>query len=219
MWMVAALSLALGLARRLAVQNVVAVTLLAATLGTGIDLLNAHTSLPFGQRTLMDRAGPQTLGVAWFQPFLWVTLAIAGRGVARLILRPWRKLRYYGLWVIATATALALSMAIVLEPFAASSRWWWRLSRPGGWTWYGMPVTSALGWILTLLIIYGFTTPWFLNKQPVKQPTDWHPLLVWAVLALWLSVGNAQAGSWGAVLVGGVVGGVAAVLAVRGGRW
>lgn len=218
-WALAAMTLSIGLARRLPVQNVVAVAALAGVLGFALEALNAATNIPFGHRQMADLAGPGVLGVAWFQPFLWISLAMAGRGVARLILRPWRKLAYYGFWVMGAAILFTLAMALAYEAAGAAGGWWWRENRPGVWAWYGAPVASVLGWLMTTLLIYGFTTPWFLNKQPVKQPTDWHPLVVWEVLLVWLTLGNALHGQWLAVGVGVVTGAMAAVLAIRGGTW
>ncbi len=218
-WFAAALTLAVGLARRLPMQNVVAVVCLAAVMGSAVEALNAATNLPFGHRAMTDQAGIQTVGVGGYQPFLWVALAISGRGVARLILRPWRKLGYYGFWVMGAATLLTLVLVLMYEPFGTGAGWWWRENRAGAWNWYGAPVASVFGWVLTTLLIYGFTTPWFLNKQPVKQPTDWHPLLVWEGLLVWMVLGNAVQGAWTAVVVGAAVGTTAAVMAVRGGTW
>ena len=218
-WALAALTLSIGLARRLPVQNVVAVAALAGLLGFGLEALNAATNIPFGHRQMADRAGAQVLGVAWFQPFLWISLAMAGRGVARLMLRPWRKLSYYGFWVMGTAIVLTLVMALAYEAAGGAGGWWWRENRPGVWAWYGAPLASVFGWLVTTLLIYGFTTPWFLNKQPVKQPTDWHPLVVWEILLMWLTLGNALNGLWIAVGVGLLTGIVAAALAIRGGTW
>lgn len=218
-WALGALTLSIGLARRLPAQNVGAIVVLASLLSLLVEVLNAATNLPFGHRAFTEQVGPRIMGVAWYQPLLWVSLAISGRGVARLILRPWRKLQYYGLWVMATATVLTLGMALAYEPFGSGAGWWWRENRADIWNWYSAPVASIFGWLITTLLIYGFTTPWFLNKQPVKQPTDWHPLVVWEALLIWLSVSNAFSGSWSAVLAGIMAGLVAAGMAIRGGTW
>lgn len=218
-WFLASVTLAVGLARRLPLQNVTTVVALSAALGFAVEALNAWTDLPFGHRRFTRAVGLDVLGVAWHQSFLWVALTLSGRGVARLILRPWRKLRYYGFWVMAVATALSLALAMAGEAVGTHSAWWWRENRAGVWTWYGAPVVSVCGWLITALLIYGFTTPWFLNKQPVKQPTDWHPLVVWEVLLLWLTAANAFQGAWFAVGVGSAAGVTAALLAYRGGTW
>ena len=139
--------------------------------------------------------------------------------MARLILRPWRKLTYSGFWVMGVAALLSLLTALALEPFAHARAWWvWETPR-GVWAWHTAPWVDFLGWLLTTLAIYGFTTPWLLNKQPVKQPTDWHPLLVWGLLSAFLTSGNALAGAWDAVVLVSVGAGYAVHRAVQGGRW
>ena len=218
-WVAAALTLTIGLARRLPAQNVFAVAVLAGLFGFAIEALNVATQIPFGHRAYQGALGSRALGVAWYLPFVWVALAISGRGVARLILRPWRKLQYYGLWVMAAAIILTLLMALNYEAAGSRLDWWWRENRAGVWSWYGSPAVSLLGWGITTLLIYGFTTPWFLNKQPVKQPTDWHPLIVWEILLLWLILISGLQGAWSAVAVGTVSGLLAAGLAIRGGTW
>jgi hypothetical protein len=218
-WLFAALTLLVGFARRLPAQNAVAVAAVAGGLGFLVDLLDATTDIPFGRRRFTPLVEPLWFGVAWFMPLLWIAITVGCRGVARLILRPWRKLTYYGLWVMAVATALSLVLALVFEPFGRAQQWWLRETRPDSWTWYGAPVVSFFGWVVTTLTIYGFSTPWMLNKQPVKQPTDWHPLLVWCGLLLWMTGGNAAAGAWFAVAFGLLAGGTVVVLALRGGRW
>ena len=218
-WMLASLTLAIGIYRRLPAQNVLSVVSLAALLGYLVELLNHATQIPLGHRMFNDRVGPVLAGVAWYQPWMWVALAISGRGVARLILRPWRKLQYYGLWVMGVAIGIALLTSIIYEPMGAHEGWWWRENLAGIWAWYGAPVASWLGWGMALLLIYGFTTPWFLNKKPVKQPTDWHPLWVWVLLLGWMTVSNCLHHSWLAVGVGSVIGVTVTFFAIRGGRW
>jgi hypothetical protein len=218
-WVLAAGTLAVGLARRLPSQNIVAIACVGGGIALVIESLNAATQIPFGQRTLSERYGPVLFGVGWFQPFLWLAMAMACRGVARLAVRPWRKLQYYGIWVMAVATLLALVLALVHEAAGGGAGWWRRENRPGTWTWYECPWASMLGWALTTLVIYAFTTPWFLNKQPVKQPTDWHPLGVWSGLMVWLLTLNAAQHHWVAVVLGSVAAVVGTGAAVRGGRW
>ena len=220
LWPLAAATTLVGLARRLPLQNVVAVGLLAGGLGFAAHWVGEATDVPFGRREFSAVLGDRLLRqVPWALPFLWITLAVAGRGVARLILRPWRKLTYYGFCVMGVAALLALLFDLALEPFAHARRWWaWDTPR-GVWAWHTAPWVNFLGWLLTTLALYGFTTPWLLNKQPVKQPTDWHPLLVWGLLLAFLTTGNALAGAWDAVALATIGGALVATGAVRGGRW
>ena len=218
-WIFATVTLSVGLARRLPAQNIVAISFVGGGIAVAIEALNAASQIPFGQRTFSERYGPVVFGVAGFQPFLWLTMAMACRGVARLAVRPWRKLQYYGIWVMAVATLLALALALVQEAAGGAAGWWRRENRPGTWTWYECPWASMLGWVLTTLVVYAFTTPWFLNKKPVKQPTDWHPLGVWTALMAWLTTLNLSQHHWAAAIVGGVATALGVGAAIRGGRW
>ncbi len=218
-WGFAAATLAVGLSRRLPVQNVVSIACIGGGIAVAIELLNGTTQIPFGQRTLGERHGPVAYGLGWYQPLLWLAMAISCRGVARLAVRPWRKLQYYGIWVMAVATLLALALAMSHEAAGGGAGWWRRENRPGTSTWYECPWASMLGWILTTLVVYAFTTPWFLNKQGIKQPTDWHPLVVWTGLMVWLLALNLAQQHWAAVVMGAGAVGLGMGAAVRGGRW
>jgi hypothetical protein len=78
---------------------------------------------------------------------------------------------------------------------------------------------NFLGWFCGCLGILAFTMPWLINKQPVKQPMDYHPLVVWALMNLWVLTGNAVHGLWGAALLGLALNGAAIAYAIRGARW
>lgn len=218
-WPLAAATALVGLARRLPLQNVVAVGALAGGLGLAALWLGTVTDIPFGRRVFSTRLG-DLIGdrVPWSLPFLWLTLTVTCRGIARLILRPWRGLTDYGLWVMGVATALALVFDLVLEPIAYARGWWRWDARPGTPAWHSAPWVNFLGWTLTSLTIYGFSTPWLLNKRPVKQPTDWHPLLLWVALLALLATGGALDGAWDAVALGAAAGILTAGLAIRGGN-
>jgi uncharacterized membrane protein len=219
-WLFTAATSLLGLARRLPGQNV----LMGATLITAIAftflIVGEKTRVPFGPRVYTEALGGKIFGVPWPMLFFWLVVIVNGRGVARLIMRPWRKTTYYGFWVIGLACLLAVVFDAGLEPFATRARhyWFWEkhLSVPG---WYSAPWVNFLGWFVTALGILGFTTPWLINKQPVKQPTDYHPLVLWLLLNLYFATGNALQQVWPAVVFSLVANTIATLYAVRGARW
>lgn len=215
-WLLAALSLAVALARRLAWQNVgfALVTLVAGA--SAVELLNAHTGLPLGARDPTLISQPSLAGVVWFTPCVWLALILGGRGLARLALKPYRKLNYYGFWVMGAATAFVLATTLTIAPVAASRQWWLSVSSKGMWTWYQFPWLTLPAWGATALLLLAFVTPWLLNKQPVKQPTDWHPLAVWLALFAWLAGHQAIAQQWPALALTLTLAGGVTVLAVRG---
>lgn len=214
-------TLLVGLNRRLPLQNVVLSTLMIAAFSGLLAAVNAKTGIPYGPRVFQDAAGWQILeGVPWSLLCLWIVAIVSSRGVARLIVRPWRKTKAYGFWVIGLTNLLALIFDFGLEPHAGAARRYWtwhvRSSVP---EWYGAPWVNFLGWAVTLLGILFLTTPWLINKQPVKQPTDYHPLLVWLLLNVYLATSNWVHGCEAAAVLGVTAGFVAAVFAIRGGRW
>ena len=219
-WMLAAATSLLGLARRLPAQNLLMAAALIATISLTIAVVAETTRVPFGPRGYSDALGGKIFGVPWSMTLLWLVLVINSRGVARLILRPWRKTTYYGFWVIGLAGLLAVVFDASLEPFATRSRhyWFWETHR-NVLSWYSAPWVNFLGWFVTALGILAFTTPWLINKQPVKQPTDYHPLVIWLLLNLYFATGNALQQLWFAVAFSLVVNALVTAYAVRGARW
>jgi uncharacterized membrane protein len=220
LWTLAAAASMVGLSRRLPEQNVLMSAAIIAGLSLGIAVVGDRTAIPYGPRVYSDHLGGWILGVPWPVPLMWIAIMVTGRGVARLIMRPWRKTTYYGFWVIGLTCLLALWLDIGLEPFAARVKryWLWQAS-PDVWHWHSAPWTNFLGWFVTAVSILGFTTPWLINKQPVKQPTDYHPLVVWLLLNFYFATGNAlhQMGSAAGLSLAGCA--IATVYAVRGARW
>ena len=219
-WLLAAATSLLGLARRLPGQNVLMATTLIAAISFIIAVVAEKTRVPFGPRAYTDALGGKIFGVPWPMPLLWLVVIVNSRGVARLILRPWRRTMYYGFWVIGLACMLAVVFDASLEPFAARARqyWFWE-THLSVLSWYSAPWVNYLGWFVTALGILGFTTPWLINKQPVKQPTDYHPLVIWLLLNLYFATGNALQQLWFALAFCLVANVLVAAYAVRGARW
>jgi uncharacterized membrane protein len=211
----------LGLACRLPLQNVVSAGVSISLLATIILAIGAVTGTPFGPIIYSDTLGERLLGVVpWPLPLLWVVLIINGRGVGRLVMRPWRKTNFYGFWVIGITCVLATLFALGFEPFAVKVKdyWLWRFDS-GTANWFRVPWVDFLGWFLAALAITALSIPWLINKHPVKQPMDYQPLIVWVLLNLWPAIGCAAHGLWlpAAVTLGGNA--IAVAYAVRGARW
>lgn len=209
------------LARRLPVQNVGMAALLIAGMGALLTGVACLSGIPFGPCTHSENLGGKIFSVLpWPIPLIWVIVLINARGVARLVMRPWRKTNYYGFWVIGLTGLLAVLLDLSLEPFAVQVKKYWTWQTPGWvWAWYSAPWVNFLGWFASALIMVTFTTPWLINKQPVKQPMNYQPLLLWLLLNAWLITGNLKHQLWVATAVG-ITGAVATVLfTVRGARW
>jgi len=219
-WLLAAATSLTGLARRLPEQNVFVAATLIVAVSFGIAITAEKTGVPFGPRAYTAALGEKILGVPWPIPLLWLAVAVNGRGVARLVMRPWRKTTYYGFWVIGLTCGLAVVLDAALEPFATRVRhyWFWKthVNVPN---WYSAPWVNFLGWFAAALGVLGFTTPWLINKQPVKQPTDYHPLVLWLLLNFYFTTGNALQQLWPAVAFSFVANAIVTIYAVRRARW
>ncbi|HXD00543.1 MAG TPA: carotenoid biosynthesis protein, partial [Verrucomicrobiae bacterium] len=211
----------LALARTLPAQNVLAVAVIIALLSGIVEIINVKTGVPFGARTFTDDLGPQILGLPWPLPFLSTAALLSSRGVARLILRPWRKTAKYGLWVIGLAALLTVIFDFNLEPFAsAANSWWiWRMPKSVP-AWQTAPWVNFLGLAMTTLLILAFTTPWLINKSRTRSgPLDYHPLLLWLLLNLLPAAGDATHHLWLPAALAVVLSILATTFALRGARW
>jgi uncharacterized membrane protein len=212
----------LALARQLPGQNVLLAATIIGLIGSIAHTVCAKTALPFGP-IQFTAAGPMLFeALPLALPLLWIVVVLNSRGVARLILRPWRKLRTYGFWLIGITTALTVLFAVALEPFATRvNHYWLWLPTKFPFTWYGMPLTNALGWALTTLLILAFATPPLINKQlrSRKSTPDYHPLVAWLLLLGLFVAGAVTSQLWAAAGVTVAIGAVTTVFAMRGARW
>ena len=219
--LLAAATSLLALGKRLPLQNVLMAAALIAGLSSLITAVGALSGIPFGPIVYGDAVGQQLFGVVpWTLPLLWLVLIVNGRGVARLIMRPWRKTNYYGFWVIGLTCALAVLFDLGFEPYAVTVKGYWLwLTGKTVLSWHTAPWVNFFGWLISALGILVFTIPWLINKQPIKRAVDYHPLIVWLLLNLWVATGNALHDLWPAVAVTALGNAIAMVYAVRGARW
>lgn len=211
-----------ALARHMPLQNVLyaaSVIALAAGVVTWLDL---KTGIPFGQFTNGDNSVLKLFNaVPWTMPVIWVLAILTSRGVARLVLRPWRKLHTYGFWLIGVTATLTVVFELALDPFASRVKHYW-IWEPTKFpvSWQGAPLVNFLSWLVVTLLILAFVTPMLINKNPVhRRPPDFHPLGMWLGGILLFGAGSATLGLWPAVMLDGCVGVMVAVFAVRGARW
>lgn len=210
----------IGLMRQLPGQNVLAAAVIIGVLGAAVQALGALTGIPYGPFVYGD-VGPRAFDViTWFAPLFWIVVVLNSRGIARLILRPWRKTRTYGWWLIGFTVGLALLLDLGIEPYATRLKhfWLWHPSKIMV-DWYGTPLSNFVGWILTILFIIAFATPFLINKKPAKSPADYHPLIIWNLLNLLLIIGALSQHFWLAAGISATAGVLATVFAVRGAQW
>ena len=115
-------------------QNALPAALITALVGGIAHGLSANSnlSLPFGPIVFKPDAGAKIFGfVPWTIPLLWVIAIFNARGVARLILRPWRKVKNYGFRLVGLTTLLVVAFDIALEPFAWHVKhfWFWQRTK------------------------------------------------------------------------------------------
>jgi uncharacterized membrane protein len=210
--------------RRLPLQNVVLAAGVIGLMGGAVHAVGAATAIPFGPFSYTDSAGPRIFGtLAWPIPFVWIIVILNSRDVARLVLRPWRKLRSYGFWLMGITVSLAVLFDLALEPFAASVKhyWLWHPTRLPL-TWGGAPVTNFLGWLVTALLTLAFATPALIDKRQQRsanRPPNYHPLVVWLLAVALLGVGAATHQLWPAVIYCIAAGFAVVIFAIRGAKW
>lgn len=211
-----------ALARHLPLQNALYAAAIIAVAAGAATWLDLKTGIPFGQFTAGDNAGPKLFNsVPWAVPVIWVLAILASRGVARLILRPWRKLHAYGFWLIGVTTALTVLFALALDPFASRVKRYW-IWEPTKFplSWQSAPLANFFGWLVVTLLLLAFVTPILISKHPLhRRPPDFHPLGIWLGGVLLFGIGAITQKMWPAVVFDLVIGVVAAVFAVRGARW
>jgi uncharacterized membrane protein len=211
-----------ALLRRLPMQNVLGAALIIAVVGGAAHALGEITDMPFGPFVFGPEAGPKLFKtLPWPVPLLWVLAILNSRGVARLILRPWRKTKAYGFWVIGFTAALVTLFDFALDPFASRVKHYW-LWTPTKFpvTWQGAPLVNFLSWAVVSLLILAFVTPMLINKRPRgKSSPDYHPLGIWLCALLLFAGAMASKGLWPAAAVDAGIGVVTAVFAIRGAWW
>lgn len=196
------------LANRLSPQSAVAVAAFIFLFSAVIELMAARSGFPFGRRTFTEALGAKVLGrFAWTMPCVWVTAIVTSRGLARLLMRPFRRIRRYGLWQLWLTGVLTALFDVGLEPFASTARgyWTWQTAT-GAWTWHGAPWIGLLGWTASAVIILWFATPWFIAKRLVPQGTDYSPVVLWASVQLYFAAGCALHGVWSGTLAASLLG-------------
>lgn len=218
-----AIATVLAQSQQLPGLKVLLAALVIGIIGGAAHGIGAATNLPFGPFLFGPRTGPQVFGkLTWAMPWLWIIVILNARGVARLILKPWRKTKTYGFWVIGVTTLLVALLTLALDPLATrGAHYWFWLPTKFPYTWFGMPWSNILGWALTTLLLLAFVTPLLINRssRSRKLPPDYHPLLVWGLLLILCSLGAGLEKLWLALAFDILVLAISTLFALRGARW
>lgn len=213
-----------ALNRRLPMQNVLSVALITGIIGGAAHAVSANSGLamPFGPIVFSPAAGAKIFNVVpWTVPLLWIIALFNSRGVARLILRPWRKVEDYGFRVTGLTMALAVAFDLALEPFARHVKHWW-LWQPTklAINWQGAAPLNFVGWAFVSFLILVLSGPLLIRKQPgTAGTTGFHPLAIWLGALLMFAIGSAGAGFWPAAAVDTAIAAITAYYSIRGARW
>lgn len=218
----AAAATLVGLWRRLPLQNVALAAGGIVLIGSAFSALGVRTGLPFGPFAYGSAGGPLMFKtLPWSIPLLWVVIVLNSRGMARLILRPWRKNKSYGYRVIGLTAILVLLFDVALEPFAfrVKQLWLW-LPTTLHFTWQGAPIINFVSWgFITALILFFVSPPLIVKKPRSKTGPELHPLCLWLGAVTLCAAGCAAQGLWAATIVSAVIGISAAIFAIRGAMW
>jgi uncharacterized membrane protein len=209
-----------GLTRWLPGQNMMLAALLIMLLSGAVASVGALTGMPFGPISYTRAAGQCLFEpLPWSVPMVWLVLLLNSRGVARLILRPWRQGRNYGLWLLGLTVLLVVLLEAALEPFATQVKgyWHWQATKLPL-DWYTTPLVNFFAWGVSTLLILAFTTPALLKKKPGLSPPDYHPLWMWLLLNLLFLSGAVTHHLWTASALVLTQSLLTASFAIRGGR-
>ena len=189
--------------QQLPLANVLQAAVLTGVIGAAACGFSSVSGIPFGLIVFRGTAGVgEWNAIPCLIPLFWVVAILNSRGAARLMLRPWRRSRNYGFWLIGLTIGLTLLFVAALEPFArARHLWLWLPTRVPA-VWHGASPLVFLGWAFVTLLILAFITPMLIRKQPGQPPpTDTVPAVLWAGMVLWFAIGAGRAGLWSAVEV------------------
>ena len=220
--LLATVSTLIALVRQLPVQNVLFASCLVAVIGGGAHAVGVKSGIPFGPFMFGPEIGQKFFNLLpWAMPLLWVVAVLNSRGVARLVLRPWRKMRTYGFWLIGLTALFTMIFDCALEPFASHVKHYWIWTTAGySLTPQGAPISNSVGWFIVTVLMLAFATPALINKQLSKRSApDFHPLTIWLGGILLFAFAAATHGLWPAVAVDAAIGIAATVFAIRGARW
>jgi hypothetical protein len=146
---------------------------------------------------------------------VWIQSLLSSRGVAQLILRPWRQTSTYGLWQMGLTVLIALLFYFNLESFVLRDSYWaWRSTASMGNS-AGTPVLYFASWLITATVLLVLATPALLKKRPVQPSPSLYPLMVWTALNLLFAFGGL---SWKAAVGCTVIVAMVFALALRGMR-
>ncbi|MBN2506580.1 MAG: carotenoid biosynthesis protein [Verrucomicrobia bacterium] len=215
----AAASAVLSLARWVPAQNIVAVAGMIGLAAGGLFGTAAWAGGPAAPLVYSESLGPALSGrVPWVLVLIWLVILLTARGVALLIVRPARERGRYGFWLMAVTVGLAVGVAAGLELMATRVKFYWRWQGEAApWNWNGLVWPGLALWMVAALAFQVLALPWLVSKRPVVPAPDWHPLVVWFLINLWIMAGTSTRGWLAPAALVFVMAVLTTALALRGG--
>ena len=177
----ATVSTLISLARQLPWQNVVLSAVLIAFAGAAVEavLISIGSSLGI----YLSRQAIES----WFHfnqffqlALVWIVAILNSRGVVRLLLRRLRLGPSYGFWVVGGTVVLAVLFILNSAKLRVQPDW------------VKLVLESSIGTLVALVLV----TPSLINKKPVAEKVNWHPLVIWVAFNLWFVVDAVGQRTW-----------------------
>ncbi len=188
--------------------------LITALPGFAVEVLGAHTAVPFGRYTYASSLGPRLFDVPLVVGPAWTMIAWpAAIAARRLVAGRWARI-VVGAWALASAD-------LFLDPqMVAAGHWTWRHPTPHLPGVTDVPLTNFAGWLaIALMLSAGVQT--LLGTE--GSGDDSLPILLYLwlytgwIVALAVFLGLLAAAGWGALGMGLVA--IPLALTEGRGRW
>ena len=131
---------------------------------------------------------------------------------ARLMLRPLRRDKFYGYYLLLISSGLVFLADLLLEPYASQVAGWWSWPQSEPVAKAGLFWGVGVAWLLSAAFILMLATPWLLPKRPIPTTPTLHSPAIWLALLAWFTGGDLRHGFFVAGAIGlvtlGVVGGL-----------
>jgi hypothetical protein len=204
-------------ARQVPGQNVALASIIILSFAGLALAAGARTAIPLGPIPVPGRSGSQILGWLPWAAALWWLALLTSRGVARLVLRPYRASFTYGFQVIGLTVLLVVLFNLAFQPFAscAEHSWPWQGGSPAA-DWRGTPCVGLGAQAVTALVILVFATPSLIDKRRALPPSDNYPLAIWALANLLFTTAAITRHAWSAAALASLSAVVVTLLGARG---
>jgi putative membrane protein len=128
-------------------RTALALVLLTAVPGFGVEVLGVHSGVPFGTYAYADTLGPRLFGVPLLIGLAWTMLAWPAAIAARRLVRGGVARVLVGAWALASAD-------LFLDPqLVSSGAWTWRFPSPHLPGVTDVPLTNFAGWLAVALVL------------------------------------------------------------------